>query len=215
MLLDNPGSFGENQTPKEALSIKHPTFSGQPVLLYQATLYYDFLQKPSQWWRAIQTYIKHEKQYVGFDVVSNDWYAENKDADLSVAPKKDSLKSCSNISRRVFLKEIAGKTETDVVSTKEPLINDAFKKQLRHIREIFDRQGTDYRIVVSPGFCYNSPTLNIADKHVLDEIFGGENVFDYTGYNPLTSDYNNYSDPNHFSLFVGWQIIEEIYGERE
>jgi len=212
ILLDNPGSFGDIQTPKEALSIKHPTFSGQSVLLYQSILFYDFLQKPSQWLRAVQKFVNNRNPHVEFDTVSNDWNAENKEVDLSIPPQKDSLKNCSEISREVFMKGIDGKTESDV-QVSSPLINKRFERQLRHIKVFFDRQGTDYRIVVTPGYCYNSLVLNRDDKRILEEIFGKDNVYDYTGYNCLNSDYNNYSDPGHFGLYVGWYIIEDMYGD--
>lgn len=212
LLIDYTGTFGEDQVPTEALSIKHPVFSKQPKIIYETILFADFVQKPSQWARAVKRWRKDEKPFVNFDPISNDWDKGNKYRDLSVPPDKDSLQNCSELARKVFLKENAGKTDADL-PTCEPVINKGFEQQLQHIMSIFARQGTDYRIVISPGYCYTSPKINIKDLEILYSIFGAENVFDFSGKNYMTEDYNNYSDPGHFGLWVGWHLIEDIYNK--
>lgn len=212
VLLDIPGSFSTPQLSKEALSIKHPSFSHQSIIAFQSTLFFDFIQKPSQWCRAISRWAKHRKPYVGFDPITNDWNGGNINADLTAPPEKDSLQNMSAISRCVFLKEIAGRNDTDLHTTAEPLVVGQYIAQLQHIRDVFNSHNTEYKIVVTPAYCYNHPFCNSQDLDTLEQIFGADNVYDYSGKNYLTSDYNNFSDPNHFGLFVGWHIIEDIYG---
>ena len=210
ILIDIPGSFDDDQTPTDALSIKDPTISGQPRWLFHGILVLDFLQKPSQWLRAIKTYYVDSPPEICFDVVTNDWYKDNSRLDISIPPPKDSLKNMSQISRTAFIKEISNKSDKDLVVSK-PLINSAFLDQLYRIRSVFDKHGTNYRIVITPGFCYTNPAIAPQDDAVLRRVFGDKNVFDYSGKNWLSSDYNNYSDSGHFGLFVGWHIIEDIY----
>ena len=211
VLIDYTGTFTNKQQPTEALSMKHPLFSGQPKIVHEAILFYDFVQKPSQWVRAI----KHMgyKPTVEFDPVTNDWQwnGENKFRDLSVPPEKDSLKYCSETTKTAFLKKQSGKTDKDLPTSK-PVIDEGFRLQLTRIAEIFRRQGTDYRIIITPGYCYTDPKINDADLETLQQVFGAERVYDYSGKNYITEDYNNYSDPSHFDLWSGWHMIEDIYG---
>ena len=208
VLLDIPGSFTKNQEPIEAMRIKDPHFSHQPRWLFQAILFYDFMQKPSQWLIALKESLSQTSPHIEFDVISNDWDAENKHRDLTVSPIKDSLRNMSTISRRAFLKSIGN---VDTVTVSKPLINDFTIKRLNHIKRFFDRRHTSFKIIITPGFCYSYPKISPVDLDVLNSIFGPENVYDYSGENEWTLDFNNYTDPNHFGLYVGWQMIEGIY----
>lgn len=212
VLIDIPGTFDLNQRPKDALSIKDPSISGQPKWIHRLILFYDFIQKPSQWVSAAKRYAKPLPIEISFDIVSNDWDANNKYRDLSVPPKKDSLKNMSSISRNAFLKEIADKTDADVKRSAS-LITGHFIKQLVHIKEIFDKKGTNYRILITPGFCFTSYAISSEDLSFLRQLFGARNVFDFSGKNVLSADYNNYSDSGHFGQYVGWYMIEEMYNE--
>ena len=40
-------------------------------------------------------------------------------------------------------------------------------------------------------------------------------MFDFSGREDITLDYKNFSDPNHFGLNIGWQMLEEIYHDRK
>ncbi len=210
LLLDIPGTFSNKQLPTEALSIKNYKFSGQPKIAYQATLFWNFLQKPSFWYSSVKGRIRNSKPYIGFDTISNDWYDTNSSVDINIQPLKDSLSNCSKLVRSTFLREIATKTDADLKES-TVLINDTFKEQLLHIKAVFTKHGTDYRIIVTPAYCYTHPAINKQDLKTLQDIFGGQYVFDYSGKNELTEDCYNFSDPNHFGLSVGWQIIEDIY----
>jgi hypothetical protein len=83
ILIDIPGTFAKSQLPTQALTIKDPHFSGQPRWLYQATLLFDFLQKPSEWVRAVRKWRHPRRPDVVFDPVSNDWEKGNRDLDVN------------------------------------------------------------------------------------------------------------------------------------
>ena len=212
ILFDIPGTFSKEQLPHKVLSIKHYKFSGQSKVSFQSCLFSGFIQKPSKWFSAIKQYLNPATHTFTADTVSNDWEKNNRYADIRYQPEKDSLKNCSAKTRMAFLKEIENKTENDV-NTSQPLITDTFLKQLLHIKAVFDQHHTDYRIIISPAYCYNHPAINQKDLKIIQNVFGKEKVFDYSGKNDITTDYNNFSDPNHFGLSVGWQIIEDIYNK--
>lgn len=212
VLLDIPGSFSEEQLPHQVLSIKHYKFSGQSKLGFQSCLFYGFAQKPSKWVSSIKESFNPVVVEFPTDTISNDWVKENRYVDIKTQPQKDSLKNCSATTRMVFFKEIENKTENDL-KTSQRLISDGFLKQLKHIKNVFDKHHTAYRIVISPAYCYNHPSLNKEDLKIIQEVFGEDMVFDYSGKNDITTDCYNFSDPNHFGLSVGWRIIEDIYNK--
>lgn len=212
VLFDIPGTFGKQQLPKEVLSIKHYRFSGQSKLAFHARLFEGFAQKPSKWFSSIKQYFNPSIKVFPADTIGNDWGINNRNLDISVQPPKDSLTSCPATVKSAFLKEIEGKTDLDLKEN-EPQITSAFLVQLNHIKTVFDKHHTDYRIIISPAYCYTHPKINAKDLEILQDIFGQDKVFDYSGKNDITTDCYNFSDPNHFGLSVGWQIIEDLYNK--
>lgn len=210
ILIDIPGSFAKPQLPTQALSIKDPRFSGQPRWAYQAILLFDFLQKPSEWVRAVKSQLHPHRPAVVFDVISNDWDKGNRSVDVNVIPSQDSLRNLSRTARAAFFKNYVDNPDV-VVPASGSLIDDSLIKSMRHISEVFHRHDTDFRIIVTPGYRYQFPTISSRDLDILKSVFGEESVFDFSGRLDMTSDYNNFADPNHFGSRIGWQIIEEIY----
>lgn len=208
ILFDIPGSFSDNQSPTDAMTIKDPRFSRQPIWKYQLNLLADFMQKPSQWVRAV--WKSHPR--IDFDIVSNDWGINNRYMDFDIPPAKDSLNNLSPRAKTSFLIDNYNKTDDDLVCS-DPVIGNDAKQKLRNIKRIFDNNRTDYRIIITPGYCYSYPSISPVDLNFLKQVFGTENVFNYSGKNYLTEDYNNFSDPNHFSQYVGWEILEDIYNQ--
>ena len=210
ILIDIPGTFAEDQLPMKALSIKDPRFSGQPCWLYQATLLFDFLQKPSEWVKAVKHRLHPRRPAVVFDPVSNDWEKGNRDLDVNVLPERTGLKNLSRTARAAFFKNYVDNPNV-VIPAPKSVIDDSMIRMMNHIREIFRRHGTDYRIVVTPGYCYKYPAISSRDFDILRSIFGEDAVFDFSGRMDMTSDYDNFSDANHFGSSLGWQMIEEMY----
>ena len=80
---------------------------------------------------------------------------------------------------------------------------------LSHMQNLFDINQTEYKVVVSPLF--DQVKLNPVDKHILDSIFGGENVFDYSGINAYTKDTLNYYESSHYRPQLAKQVMREVY----
>lgn len=209
VMLDIPSAFNKEQYSTKALDMKHYIFTEEPKWMYNARLFNCFLQKPSSWVDNIKIAYRNDETYIDFDTISNDWEINNR-FNLSECPKQDSLSGCSAIGKKTFFEEIKNKTDDDLLVS-QPLINDDFKNMLIHIKSIFDIQRTNYIIILSPGYCYTQPKVNPEDLQTLQSVFGQDKVYDFTGKNELTSDYNNFSDPNHFGLCVGWKMMEQIF----
>ena len=209
ILLDIPGSFAKNQLPKDAMTMKHYVFTGDSKFTYNVKQYANFIQSPSLWVRYIKKAIKNEKECFFSDTITNDFYDTNR-FDYTETPNQDSLNLCSDLTKKTFIQQVEHLTAR-VVTVSEPLITDAFYQQMQHIREMLDKCGTDYYVVITPVYCYTNPVINPNDLDKLQEIFGRVRVHNYTGENEWTIDYNNFADPNHFGLRVGYLIIEDIY----
>ena len=209
ILLDIPSSFAKEQLPTNAMSIKHPMISRQPKWIYNTILFYNYCQKPSQWINSIKSI--GNRCPLPSDSVTNDWYNDNAVTYATLLPM-DSLKGCSQMTRRTFFQDIKNKNVDDIIMS-SVLIDDSFKSRLCHIKQMFDEIGTDYHVIITPAYCYTSTYINDEDLLKLERIFGQDRVHDFTRHY-ITLDYNYFSDPNHFGLRAGYIMLEEIYGAR-
>lgn len=89
------------------------------------------------------------------------------------------------------------------------VIGDAQAEMLRDIQKVLAKQGTKYRIVISP--LYNQVPLNPDDLGLLKSIFAGDKVFDYSGSNELTRDVHNYYEASHYRPSVAKAILRDLY----
>lgn len=212
ILFDIPGSFAvENQLPTEALSMKHFLFTNQSKFGYNVIQFWNFIQKPSFWKKSIMNKLHDVHVPCESDTITNDWESTNKD-NYTALPPQDSLKNCSEMTRKSFFAKIEH-SKGDVIVSK-PVITAQYENQLRHIRAILDDNHTDYYVILTPEFYLTSSIVNRQDLELLKDIFGVDRVYNYMGKNEMTEDYNNFSDPGHFGLRVGYMIIEDIYKDR-
>lgn len=214
ILLDIPGTFSKPQLSNRALSIKDPRFSHQPRWLFHTVLFLDFIQKPSEWWRAIQNKVKSYSPAVTFDPISNDWKNENKELDLSCPPQKECLKNMSEKAKEVFMRDYVNNPYITLPESAR-VIDNSMRLIMTHIKCIFDRNNTDFKVIVTPGYGYQYPEISDEDFHILQQVFGVENVFDFSKKKDITLDYENFADPNHFGLNVGWEMLKEVYSSME
>ena len=214
ILVDIPLTFSKSQQPHEAMSIKDPRFSHQPRWIFQAVLFFDFIQKPSEWVRAVRKWRSSAPPKITFDPITNDWEKGNKELDLSRPPEKGDMRNLSRKAKSVFMKDYVNNPYVSIPSG-ETVIDGSMTAILNHIKSVFDRKETDYRIIVTPAYGYKYPSITEDDLHILQDVFGKENVFDFSRREDITLDYKNFSDPNHFGLNIGWQMLEEIYSDRK
>jgi len=215
ILFDVPlYSFAKEQLSKEVMFIKHYRLSGQSKFAFHACLFFGFIQKPSMWISSVKNWVRPKKTDFPSDGCSNDFQKRNREADITCQPPKDSLCGMSPAARETYLQTIAGKTDADLKECRS-LINETMLQQLWSIKKTFDKHNTDYRIVITPAYCYTNNRINQDDFLKLQMVFGIDKVYDYSGKNDLTIDCYNFVDPGHFGLSVGWQIIEDIYNTKE
>ncbi len=88
-------------------------------------------------------------------------------------------------------------------------IDEDIKQNLVDLKQILDKHNTDYRVVISP--LYNQIKFNSMDLIVLKSIFGNEFVYDFSGANEFTSDFQNYYEDSHYRPHVAREIMKIIY----
>ena len=165
VLIDIPGSFVKKQLPTEVLSIKDYKFSGQSRFVYQSLLFKGFV-KPSKIIQSISTALHPNVPYINFDTISNDWKKENLN-NCCIVPDIDSLSGLSNERKERYIKQYALRDDAGV---SEELIDDNIHKILSEIKSVFDKQKTDYYIVVSPSYYKAGPEINPNDLKMLQSL---------------------------------------------
>ncbi len=93
-----------------------------------------------------------------------------------------------------------------------PSINSFQNLMLNDINDIFIKHNTNYKIIISP--LYNQIKLNSKDLKFLNNLFGKENVFDFSGINNYTKNYKNFYETSHYRPQVTREILNEIYNCR-
>ena len=88
------------------------------------------------------------------------------------------------------------------------IIGEEQQRLLREIKTIFDKNHTNYKIIINP--VYDQKKFQEADMAILRSIFG-ERLYDFSGINEYTNDYHNYNDLSHFKSYIAADIIKTIY----
>jgi len=95
--------------------------------------------------------------------------------------------------------------------SRQPVIGETQIQMLKEIKEIFDKDHTSYRIVISPA--YDQKKLNEKDLKCLRDIFGKDFVFDFSGKSELNESAGNYYDAYHYKSFISQKIMSDIYSK--
>ena len=80
---------------------------------------------------------------------------------------------------------------------------------LKEIKQIFNANKTDYRIIISP--LYDQKKLNKIDLDLIEDIFEKKNIFDFSGKNAWTEDKYNFYESSHYRKKIGKKILDIIY----
>lgn len=103
--------------------------------------------------------------------------------------------------------EFYERSETEIFSP--PTIGQIQEKMLEEIFYVFRKHDTRYRIIISP--LYNQEHISNEDVTSLVLIFGGSNVYDFSGKNSITEKFSNYYETSHYRPPVAGKIMEQVY----
>ncbi len=80
---------------------------------------------------------------------------------------------------------------------------------LDKIASSLQKKSISVKIVIAP--LYNQIKLNPQDLQQLKNLFGSNNVYDFSGINKYTSDIGNFYESSHFRPAVAKEIMKEVY----
>ena len=83
------------------------------------------------------------------------------------------------------------------------------KNYLEDIAQVIKSQNTKYKIVISP--LYNQRKLSQKKMTFLKDLFGQENIYDFSGKNELNESIGNFYESSHYRPFIANRILEKIY----
>lgn len=91
----------------------------------------------------------------------------------------------------------------------QPVLKETHIRLLKEIKEIFIKNHTNYKIIISP--VYDQIKMADSDYSILKNIFGEKTVYDFSGINNITQDYHNYYDNSHYTSDVCSYILNIVY----
>ena len=83
------------------------------------------------------------------------------------------------------------------------------RNQLQNIKNIFKKHNTKYAIIISP--TYDQLDMEKSQIQLLEEIFGEENIYNYSGKNKFTESIYNFYENSHYRPSIANKIMEMIY----
>lgn len=98
---------------------------------------------------------------------------------------------------------------SDSVTAMPKQITESIYLKLKFIADVFKKDDTDYKIIIGP--IYGQQIYGREDLEILNEVFGKENIYDFSGKNAFTQDKQNYYESFHYRPIVGDSIMNYIY----
>lgn len=200
-------SFVRDDNFEAFLHIKDPVISGESrwdyqLIFFRAYINFHFLHAfYSAQLRGYQPWMGDllQAQPITFDTVTNDQYNLAQEQELKNNPGLYYARH-----RAVFYKRNGATTYPKVQITPRD------SAMLRDIAHIFQKNHTEYKVVLSP--LYEQVKFNPQDMAFLRSVFGNR-LYDFTGANYFTNDIHHYYEDSHYRPFVGDSIMKIIYGK--
>lgn len=95
-------------------------------------------------------------------------------------------------------------------TTSNIFIKPADIAHLKQIKNILKKENTKYKVIISLAF--NQQKMNSENVKVLNEIFGKDNVFDFSGKNEIAADSSFFYESLHFRPIAGDLLLKKAYG---
>lgn len=194
------------ESHKGHLYIKHPTIAGSSWFEFYTTNIKDYFDakflKPyfkflitQKWDTTMNGYIITRLIY---DTVTNDFCWIDDENQL-----KENPVGYYESRKNIFY------DRDSIIPPAKPQIYNKQITMLNEIKAIFIKHHTNYKVIISP--LYNQISLNNKDYNIIKNIFGDDNVFNYSGKNLFTIIKENYYEVSHYRPIVGDSIMNIIY----
>lgn len=191
------------------LSIKHPRISGQSNYEFQKIFFSgyfeDFFFIEHLYYRItgdvlIKENGKVDNRPMRYNKVTNDIIYDFYDFRI----KRDSV-AYYKMREENFKNNIGD----SLSMLSKPMIDSTGLRMLKEIQEIFEKKGTNFKIILYPVTSKKVPIK--ADMYTLRKIFGKENIYDFSHREEMIKRRNFY-EKTHFKPFLAREMLKEVYG---
>lgn len=212
VVLDCNGTFANTKASFNGiLGTNHPIYTGQSKVMFQLnglTSFFDFpLMSSYITYRLFEVQLPYPKKYIETNGL---FVSDTTNILIKTIREKEINEDTENYYKR---REAIFATQAQLRKSKTFGINNDALELLKDIRIIFDKQKTDYQIVIGPA--YSQQVYAPEDLQKLYDTFGKERIHDYSGVNEITSNKYNYYENSHFRPHIGDSIMRQIYKNKE
>jgi len=188
------------------LFIKHPILSKESYLSFQYEMFKGFFPKTMIAYTDL--FFNGKKKYMSkYGIIDNLWKHDFKSNQLKYYVYDQQIKINPDLyyadKKNIFYKR------DSIQIFNEPVIGTEQKILLLNICKILTSNKTNFKIIISP--LYDQIKFNCKDLNFLKNLFGSENVFDFSGINTLTADYRHYYESSHYRPVVCDSIMKMVY----
>jgi hypothetical protein len=204
------GMLSEVSNPESIFSIQPPEVSGiDPIKFYssfiKASINSTFILS-----KIVYFFTNRYYDFMKFYIPTSKYrsYTNIKTGDYTFPYEKaielDSIGYYNSIPK---MYELYDRSVNQVVSEKR--INNKQIILLEKLKNILEKEKVSCKLVISP--LYDQVRINESDLEFLIEIFGEDNVFDFSGINDLTNKVDHYYENSHYKPFIANEIMDEVY----
>lgn len=201
-------SVTENRADKR-LYVKHPSFTGQSGYDFQKVFFAGYFENfffVEHLYHRFTGDVLNAKssmldlKYMRYNTQTNDVLYDFYDFVI----KDDSLNYYNY--REDEFKEYIAESFSEYGDSK---IDTTAERMLREIRDVFEKHGTNYKLVLYP--IVDKKIGQKKDQDLVNEIFGMDNIYDFSTRDTLVKR-GNFYEKTHFKPFMARIMLKEIYG---
>lgn len=205
LLIVDPTLLREHQLSSGYMHLLPPEISGMNKFKFQSQFAQEFFNPkfmiPYMDYRICHHYRPYMRGIVNPDknirnTVTNDLWN----------PREEEIAELGDYYWEKYKKRFRPRSGQD--QTYPPVLMKPQIKLLSEMAEVFQTHHTNCKIIISPE--YKQIRMNPADVEQLKNIFGSENVYDFSGINQYTNDIRNYYDGAHYRPCLGRQLLDSI-----
>ena len=200
---------------------EHPDVSGESAGEFYKRFFIAFLNV--EFWQSIWIWEQEEKVTQSF--TWNPGFTYNKKTGDHYYSRMDSLIVSDSLNyydrnkKEVFYQQGKLKEKTIFYTRdfnkdqkSESVLNSTSIDLLKELKATLQKHGTNYKVVLTPNYDLSSPSKE--DRKVLDQVFGKEHIYDFSGVTDITKDYHHYYEEKHFKPYVANWLMSDIYREK-
>ena len=200
----------QTEEKKGHLFINHPALSNQNWFSFQFEFFKSFLAPDFlkayldfKFNNKVKDYMKNDFLLSDAPIDYNNKYNEIRFSNFEEIIKENPSEFYNASKMKLFYsRDSIQKYSPEVIKASQLLM-------LNEMSDILKKNKTNFKIVINP--LYNQLKINIKDIEILNNVFGKENVFDFSGINIITNDFHNYYENSHYRPHIADLIMKNIY----